>query len=107
MEHRINAALADWEERSAVSEELSRQEEREQAVREGFIPDVTVRNIAVRKFLAQNESGKWLPEVFQAVKDKRVVKVTEPFPGTLYIETHGSVTPLELVDILQFTYLPW
>ncbi|MCB9053360.1 MAG: hypothetical protein H6556_28315 [Lewinellaceae bacterium] len=107
MEHRINAALADWDYKEAVCEEQSKQEDKEQAIREGFIPDVTVRNIAVRKFLAQNEFGGWRPEVFQAAQDKRVAKVTEPFPGTLYIETHGAVALSELVDILQFTYLPW
>lgn len=107
MENRANAALADWDYREALCEEQSRQEAREQALREGFMPEVTVRNVAVRKFLAQNEFGGWLPEVFQAAKDERVAKVTEPFPGTLYIETRDNVTSEGLVDILQFTYLPW
>ncbi len=107
MEHRINAALADWDYKEAVCEEQSKQEDKERAIREGFIPDVTVRNIAVRKFLAQNEFGGWRPEVFQAAQDKRVAKVTEPFPGTLYIETYKYVTVTDLTDILQFTYLPF
>ncbi|MCB0593185.1 MAG: hypothetical protein H6557_31390 [Lewinellaceae bacterium] len=107
MEHRINAALADWDYKEAVCEEQSKQEAREQAIREGFMPDVTVRNIAVRKFLAQNEFGGWRPEVFQAARDERVAKVAEPFPGTLYIETHMHVTVSDLTDILQFTYLPF
>ena len=107
MEHRINAALADWDDKEAVCEEQSKQEAREQAIREGFMPDVAIRNIAVRKFLAQNEFGGWRPEVFQAARDKRVAKVTEPFPGTLYIETHQHVTETDLTDILEFAYLPF
>ena len=107
MESRIKAAIADWEEREAAGEQQSKLDAREEAVRQGFMPDVIVRNVAVRKYLAQNEFGGWRPEVFEAARDERVAKVAEPFPGTLYIETYTHVTEEDLTDILQFTYLPW
>ena len=107
MEHRINAALADWDYQETRCREQAQQEAIEQAKREGFLPEVFIRSIAPRRFLAQNDHGLWEKEVFRAAQDGRVAKVVEPFPGTLYIETHGHATPAQLVEILLFAYLPW
>lgn len=107
MEFRISEALKGWDYREACCEEQAQQEAIEQGKREGFLPEVYIRSLAPRRFLAQNSHGLWEKEVFRAARDGRVAKVAEPFPGTLYIEVHGHATPELLAEILHITYLPW
>lgn len=107
MQFRISEALKDWDYREACCEEQAQQEAIEQGKREGFLPEVFIRNLAPRRFLAQNSHGLWEKEVFRVARDARIARVVEPFPGTLYIETHGHATPEQLAEALQFTYLPW
>ena len=107
MQFRISEALKDWDYREACCEEQAQQEAIELGKQEGFLPEVYIRNLAPRRFLAQNNHGLWEKEVFQVVRDIRIARVVEPFPGTLYIETHGHATTEQLVEAIHLAYLPW
>ncbi len=51
--------------------------------------------------------GLWEKEVFRAARVSRIARLSEPFPGTLCIETHGHATTEQLLEAIHLAYLPW